>query len=233
MEQKIKLAPSILSANFCVLSEEIKSISTTDYLHIDVMDGDFVPNISLGIPVIKSIRDITDMIFDIHLMISKPNRYIREFILAGGDIITVHYEAYSSDQDLEYDLRLIKSFNKKSAIAIKPKTNLKNIYSLLDRFLSQKILDMILIMSVEPGFGGQKLIPDTLSKARELRDFILENKFDDVDIEMDGGINLDNINQVIQSGVNIVVAGSSIFKSKDRFKTINEFYKKIYGAITD
>lgn len=219
MNKQIKLAPSILAANFSILKNEINSVSSADYLHIDVMDGIFVPNISFGIPVIKSIRPITNMIFDVHLMITKPHRYIEKFAIAGADIITVHAEACENLQD---DLRLIKSYGKKAGVAIKPNTEIKFIYSVLQD------VDMILIMSVEPGFGGQKFLPIALEKAKSLSNFLHQNGFqqNNIDIEMDGGINLSNVKLVVNSGANVIVVGSAIFNFTDRTKKILEFREK-------
>ena len=216
MNKKYKLAPSILSADFSVLKDEINSVRSADYLHIDVMDGMFVPNISLGIPVIKSIRKVTNLIFDVHLMIDNPSRYIKEFAMAGADIITIHAEA---SKNLKYDLEMIKSFGKKASVAIKPNTKLDIIYDVLE------IADMVLIMSVEPGFGGQKLIEATLEKSLLLSKIINDRDLK-VDIEMDGGINLENTKKVLESGVNIVVAGSAIFNFQNRAEKINQFKQK-------
>lgn len=216
MKKQIKLAPSILSADFSILKNEINSVKSADYLHIDVMDGNFVPNISLGIPVIKGIRGITNIIFDVHLMIDKPHRFIEKFALAGADIITVHVEA---SENLKNDLQLIKSLGKKACAAVKPNTDIRNIYHVLD------IVDMILIMSVEPGFGGQELISNTLEKARTLSEFVDKNDIQ-IDIEMDGGINLDNVQKVLESGVNVIVTGSSVFNFSDRNQKIIEFREK-------
>ena len=215
--KKIKLSPSILSADFCCLKDEIKSIEKADYLHLDVMDGHFVNNISFGIPVIKSLKKISKLIFDVHLMIENPEKYIEVFLNSGADIITVHYEA---GKNIKRDLDLIKKFNKKACVAIKPETEAKKIFDLLDR------IDMVLVMTVEPGFGGQKIIYETLDKISEINKFALENNIN-LDIEADGGINFDNVKLVLNSGANVIVIGSALFNLdlKMREKKIIEFYE--------
>ena len=215
--KKIKLSPSILSADFCCLKDEIKSVEKADYLHLDVMDGHFVNNISFGIPVIKSLKKISKLIFDVHLMIENPEKYIEVFLNSGADIITVHYEA---GKNIKRDLDLIKKFNKKACVAIKPETEAKKIFDLLDR------IDMVLVMTVEPGFGGQKIIYETLDKISEINKFALENDID-IDIEADGGINFDNVKLVLNSGANVIVIGSALFNLdlKKKKKKIIEFYE--------
>jgi len=181
------------------------------------MDGVFVPNISIGLPVIKSIRRVSRLIFDVHLMIIEPERYIEAFAEAGADIICVHQEAAA---DLPGVIRRIKALGRKAAVALKPDTPVERVYGVLD------MLDMVLLMSVEPGFGGQELIPSVLEKAREMRGFISKNGLN-VDIEMDGGILLGNAGAALDAGVNVVVAGSAIFGRNDPAAAVKEF-KKIF-----
>ncbi len=197
------LSPSLLSADFTVLGEEIEKIDKAgaQYMHLDVMDGMFVPNISYGIPVIKSIRKATTKVFDVHLMINEPIRYIDEFVKAGADIITVHVEACS---DVIATLNKIKAHGVKAAITLNPDTPLKAITPYLS------MVDMVLVMSVNPGFGGQKFIPGALDKLKELKTLKADNNYN-YDIEIDGGVNIDNLPSVIEAGANIVVAGSAVF----------------------
>lgn len=215
--REIKLAPSILSADFSCLKNEVESVKSAGYLHLDVMDGNFVNNISFGIPVIKSLRKISNMIFDVHLMIDNPQNYIKKFIDVGADIISVHYEA---SKNIKKDLSLIKKSGRKACVAIKPNTEAKKIFELLGS------IDMILVMTVEPGFGGQKIIYDMLDKIKEINEFALKNNIN-IDIEADGGINFENANRLIKSGANIIVMGSAIFNLNfdERNIKINEFYK--------
>lgn len=212
----LKLAPSILSADFSKLGEEILTIEKAGahYIHIDVMDGHFVPNISIGLPVIKSIRPITDMTFDVHLMIAEPEKYLEAFAQAGADIINVHAEVCPNLPDV---IHKIKRLNKRAAVTVKPKTPIEPLFDIAQE------LDLILIMSVEPGFGGQDFITDSLRKAEDLANFISKNNLL-VEIEMDGGIYLNNVRQVLDSGVNVIVAGSAIFKSEDPGKEVKNFY---------
>ncbi|WP_234121107.1 ribulose-phosphate 3-epimerase [Clostridium hydrogenum] len=215
----MKLSPSILSADFSKLGEEIKALdkSGADFIHIDVMDGMFVPNISLGLPVIKSIRPYTNLPFDVHLMIEEPSRYIEEFVNAGADIITVHYEA---DKHIDRTLNYIKSFGKKAAIALNPGTPVCNIKDLIG------LVDMVVIMTVNPGYGGQKFIDYTLDKIKEVKELSKEfNK--DLLIEVDGGIASNNIKKVFEAGSNVAVAGSAVFKDGK----IEENIKLLKGSI--
>lgn len=198
------LAPSILSADFKHLGRQLEEIAENgaEYVHIDVMDGKFVPSISFGMPVIKSIRPATDKVFDVHLMIEEPIRYIKEFKESGADIITIHYEACA---DVKATLEAIKDAGLKTGLSIKPKTDTEVVKEYLP------LCDMILLMSVEPGFGGQKFIDGSAERAARLRAMIDESGLP-IDLEIDGGITLDNVGGVLDAGVNIIVAGSAVFK---------------------
>lgn len=210
----IYIAPSLLAADFSILSDEIKRVEDAGakYLHLDIMDGAFVPNITFGPELISSIRKCTDLFFDVHLMIKRPERYINRFVKAGADIITVHYEACENPMSV---VHLIHSYEMKAGMAISPNTPVELLYPIV------KHIDMALIMTVEPGFGGQSLIPETLDKVRALRRYNSERGIE-TDIEVDGGINSKNIGLCTSAGANIIVAGSSIFKTKKTRSVIQE-----------
>ena len=199
----IKISPSILSCDFAKLGEDVQKaeIGGAEYLHIDIMDGVFVPNISFGAPVQKAIRPQSKMVFDTHLMIVDPIRYIDDFAKAGSDIITIHVE---SCDNVAETLDKIHSLGIKTGLSIKPNTPVSAIEPFMDK------VDMLLVMSVEPGFGGQSFMPASLDKIREARE-----KYPTLDIEVDGGINADNINEVVKAGANIIVAGSAVFGKSD------------------
>nr|WP_317356578.1 ribulose-phosphate 3-epimerase [uncultured Tyzzerella sp.] len=217
----IKLSPSILSANFVRLEEELKILEKEgiQYVHIDVMDGMFVPNISIGMPVIKSIRKATNMVLDAHFMIVEPERYIDEFISLGCDIINFHFEATKKHMDI---INKIKNANKKVGMTIKPNTSYEEILPFI------KYLDLVLVMGVEPGFGGQSFIESSLEKISALRKYIDENNLH-CELEIDGGIKIDNVEKVLKAGANVIVVGSDIFEKDDKsaiIKKYNEIFEK-------
>ncbi|MBE6935277.1 MAG: ribulose-phosphate 3-epimerase [Ruminococcaceae bacterium] len=203
----IKFSPSILAANIAHLEQDIKSVefAGASYLHFDVMDGHFVPNLSFGLPVLESVRKITAMPMDVHLMISQPDRYIDRFVKAGADMLTIHLEA---EGDTLSQIRRIRELGSKPAVSIKPATPIDELIPLLPE------LNMVLIMTVEPGFGGQKFMMETVPKIRELRRIINENGYS-CDIEVDGGVTESNIADIVGYGANVIVAGSSIFGTDD------------------
>ena len=215
MTNYVKIAPSILSSNFSKLGEEITTLNNSecDYIHIDVMDGHFVPNLTIGPGVIKSIRPYTNKIFDVHLMVNPVMNILPSFIEAGSDIITIHHEISDNVFDC---LNLIKKNNLKAGISIKPKTEAKEIIPYLE------LIDLILVMTVEPGFGGQKFLSNQLKKIKDIKDLISNR---DIELEVDGGINYNTSKQVIEAGANVLVSGSTIFKSKN----YNEAISKLRG----
>lgn len=214
-----KLSPSMLSADFGILNEQIKTIegAGAQYLHIDVMDGVFVPNISFGAPVYKSVRKKSGMVFDVHLMIVEPERYIEDFVKAGADIVNFHVEATDNPKDV---IDKIKGYGVKAGITIKPKTDVSAIMP----YLSD--VDLVLVMTVEPGFGGQKLMPECLNKITELKN-IRDEKGYSYEIEVDGGVGVKNIHEVMESGVDVVVAGSAVFGADDIAKAAGDLLKVI------
>ena len=210
--KKIIVAPSILAADFSRLKEEVQEVEKcgAEYLHLDVMDGNFVPNISYGSPVISAIRPHSNLVFDVHLMVEEPDRFIKDFVDAGADIITVHVEAI---KHLHRTIQLIKSYGKKVGVALNPATPIETLKHVV------KEIDMILIMSVNPGFGGQAFIPEVLSKIEELRKL-----YPEMDIEVDGGVNDKTVEAIKEAGANILVAGSYLFSGN--YKEKIELMKK-------
>ena len=210
--KKIIVAPSLLAADFSRLKEEVQEVEKcgAEYLHLDVMDGNFVPNISYGSPVISAIRPHSNLVFDVHLMVEEPDRFIKDFVDAGADIITVHVEA---TKHLHRTIQLIKSYGKKVGVALNPATPIETLKHVV------KEIDMILIMSVNPGFGGQAFIPEVLSKIEELRKL-----YPEMDIEVDGGVNDKTVEAIKEAGANVLVAGSYLFSGN--YKEKIELMKK-------
>ncbi|AMV71051.1 ribulose-phosphate 3-epimerase [Desulfuromonas carbonis] len=208
----IKIAPSILSADFARLGEEVRAIASADYVHVDVMDGHFVPNLTIGPPVVAALRKVTDLPLDIHLMIENPDRYIADFAAAGADIITVHQEAAVH---LHRTVQLIKGLGKKAGVSINPATPVAALEVILDE------VDLVLVMSVNPGFGGQSFIPAALTKIDQLRREI-DRRGLRVELEVDGGVKTDNIGLIARAGADVFVAGSAVFGNGDYAATIAE-----------
>ena len=209
----VKVSPSILSADFAKLGEEVAAAEKAgaELIHIDAMDGHFVPNITIGPLVVKAIRDVTKLPFDVHLMIENPDNYIKEFADSGADLITVHQEACIH---LHRTIQNIKECGAKAGVSLNPGTPISSLESILSD------LDIVLIMSVNPGFGGQKFIPETLQKIKQLKEMITERNLN-IDIEVDGGVTVDNVSEVNAAGADIVVMGSAFYNSKDYAATIN------------
>ena len=205
--KKIQISPSILSADFSQLGVEIKRLEQggADLIHVDVMDGHFVPNLTIGPPVIKNLRKYTKLPFDVHLMISPVHEYIENYANAGADIITIHPEA---TENLKESISLIKKFGKKVGVSLNPKTEIKTLIDEINN------IDLVLVMSVNPGFGGQKFMPEVLDKIKELKKIKDQNELK-FDIEIDGGINFDNCKLAIEAGANILVSGTTIFKNNN------------------
>ncbi len=203
----IKIAPSILSADFANLERDIQKIATADYVHVDVMDGLFVPNITIGIPVVKSIRPTTQLPLDVHLMIDRPVRYVRQFCEAGADIVTCHVES-DTEENTHEALRIIHACGKRAGIVLKPRTGAEAALPFLNE------CDIILVMTVEPGFGGQKFMADMMPKVAQLRAWINEQN-PDCELEVDGGVDLNTRGQCVEAGANVLVAGSAVYGADD------------------
>ena len=210
----IKISPSILASDFANLESEIKRIETADYVHVDVMDGLFVPNITIGIPVVASIRKKTEMALDVHLMIDRPVRYVEEFCKAGADIVTVHVEADSEENTVKA-LDICHGCGKKAGVVLKPGTPAEAVLPFLEK------CDMVLVMTVEPGFGGQSFMADMMPKLKKIREWIDEKGLD-CELEVDGGVDTVTCKTVIENGANVLVAGSAVYKAENIPERIRE-----------
>lgn len=215
----IKISPSILSADFARLGDEIRAVAQAgaDYIHVDVMDGHFVPNITIGAPVVKALRQVTDLPLDVHLMIENPDLYIPDFAAAGADIITVHQEAVPH---LHRTIQLIHSLGKKAGVSINPATPASTLEVIIDE------VDLILVMSVNPGFGGQSFIPSMLAKIKQLRKMV-ERSGRSIEIEVDGGVKADNIGEIAAAGADVFVAGSAVFNTPDYAAAISALRQNV------
>ena len=217
----IKIAPSILSADFSNLGRDVAKVKEAEWIHVDVMDGHFVPNITIGPFIVKALRKITDKFLDVHLMIENPEKYVESFAEAGADLITVHAEAC---KNLEGLIELIRKNNCKAGVSIKPKTGVKDIESVLDK------VDLVIVMTVEPGFGGQKFMPEVVPKIRELKSLVNKRNLP-LEIEVDGGVNRDNCSEIAEAGADVLVAGSAIFGSENPANELREIRERADKAL--
>ena len=217
----IKISPSILSADFSNLGRDVAKVKEAEWIHVDVMDGHFVPNITIGPSIVKALRKITDKFLDVHLMTESPEKYIETFAEAGANLITIHAEAC---ENLEELIGLIRKNNCKAGISIKPKTSVKDIEGVLDK------VDLVLVMTVEPGFGGQDFMPEVVPKIRELKSLVDKRNLS-LEIEVDGGVNRDNCSEIAKAGADVLVAGSAIFGSESPTDELREIRERANKAL--